>query len=94
MPAHPDPVAVALVSGSLDDLNWFQDKFKIREWKVIELDEFCKEEYTDAFWKEDYSSEFMLDYTDEFVIRKVVGLDGFPVAVAHSIECVASSHAL
>ena len=35
MPGHPDPVAVALVSGSLDDLNWFQNKFEIREWKVI-----------------------------------------------------------
>ena len=33
----------------------------------------------------------MLDYTDEFVIRKVVGLDGFPEAVEHIIECVASA---
>ena len=82
MAAHPDPVAVTLVSGSYDDLRWFQREVEIHEWSVIELHD---------FWKEDLTMDPMLDYTDEFVIRKVVGLDGFPEAVEHIIECVASA---
>jgi len=82
MAAHPDPVAVTLVSGSYDDLRWFEREVEIHEWSVIELHD---------FWKEDLTMDPMLDYTDEFVIRKVVGLDGFPEAVFHIIECVASA---
>ena len=81
MAAHPGPVAVTLVSGSPDDLRWFQREVDFREWEVIQLHEFCGGELT---------LDPMLDYTDEFVIRKVIGQDGFPPAVAHIIECAAS----
>ena len=81
MAAHPDPVAVTLVSGSYDDLRWFKNEVDIREWKVIELQE---------FWNVDLTMDPMLDYADEWVIRKVVGLEGFPAAVEDIIACAAS----
>jgi hypothetical protein len=81
MAAHPGPVAVTLVSGSPDDLRWFQREVDFREWEVIQLHEFCGGELT---------LDPMLDYTDEFVLRKVIGQDFFPAAVAHIIACAAS----
>ena len=81
MAAHHGPVAVTLVSGSPDDLRWFQREVDFREWEVIQLHEFCGGELT---------LDAMLDYTDEFVIRKVIGQDFFPAAVAHIIACAAS----
>ncbi len=46
MAAHHGPVVVTLVSGSYDDLRWFKNEVDIREWKVIELQEFWNVDLT------------------------------------------------
>ena len=83
MADHPDPVAVTLVSGNDEDLRWFKKEVDIREWSVIELLKF----YDDL----SLPADPMMDYTDEWVIRMVVGLVGFPTAVEYIIECAASA---
>jgi hypothetical protein len=85
MAAHHGPVVVTLVSGSHDDRRWFQKEVNFREWEVIELQE---------FWGDELNMDPMLDYTDEFVIRNVIAQDGFPPAVAHIINCVASPYTM
>ncbi len=85
MAAHPDPVAVTLVSGSSDDLRWFKNEVDLREWKVIELQEFWTMMDLTIHMDPMHGS-----YADEWVIRKVVGLEGFPAAVEDIIACAAS----
>ena len=76
MAAHPDPVAVTLVSGSPDDFRWFKKEVDMHEWSVIELQEFMNM----RDWK-DVEVDMHGSYADDWVIRKVIGLEGFPAAV-------------
>ena len=82
MAACPEPVAVTLASGNHADLRWFKDEVDIHEWLFIELGEF----YGDMTSPVDP----MLAYTNELVIKTVVGLPGFADAVFHIIDGVAS----
>ena len=77
MPAYPDPVAVTLVSGTPEDLRWFKKEVEPHEWEVIELQEFMNlRDYRDLSRDDMHGS-----YEDHWVIRKVIGLEGFPAAV-------------
>ena len=79
MAAHPGPVAVTLVSGDTDDLDWLTNEVDIHEWQVIDLRERLPMDPSSV-------DPTMLDYTDEWVITTVVGLNDFPFVVEYIIE--------
>ena len=78
MAYHPAPVAMTLVSGCTDDINWFTNEVDIREWTVVDLRE--------RLTMDPSSVGPNMNYDDELVITRVVGLEGFPWAIRFIVD--------